>query len=305
MLELRHFRYFIAVAEELHFGRAAERLCMTQPPLSMQIRQLEEDVGVPLFVRGHRPIKLTAAGEVLLEHARAVLSQADSALQKARLTARGEAGHLTIAVTSASVLGLLPRLIAAFKRRYPAVELNVREMVSRDQLAALSQSDINIGLIRPPADHPDIDVQTIHVEPIVVAIPANHPLAERDSIPVSAMNRVPFISFDSRAASYFNRLAHDLLDARGVRPDVVQSATQLHTVVALVSAGLGLALVPQAASRNQFEDVVLRPLDMEPPPMAELCVAWNTQDKNPAVGTFLELAREKWSPAGPSASPEG
>lgn len=295
MLELRHFRYFIAVAEELHFGRAAERLFMTQPPLSMQIRQLEENVGVPLFVRDSRPIELTAAGEVLLEHARTVLAQADSALQKARLTARGEAGYLSIAVTSASVLSLLPRLIAAFNQRYPAVKIDVSEMVSRDQINALAQSDINFGLIRPPVDRPTIETLTIQVEPIVVAIPRSHRLADLGRIPVSAMDQAPFISFDPKTASYFNRLANDLFTSHEVSPKIVQSATQLHTVMALVSAGLGLALVPEAAARIQLEDVVLRPLDMNSPLMAELCLAWNTQDRNPAIGSFLDLAQEEWS----------
>lgn len=295
MLELRHFRYFIAVAEELHFGRAAERLFMTQPPLSMQIRQLEETVGVPLFVRGSRPIELTAAGEVLLEHARDVLAQADSALNKTRLTARGEAGHLSIAVTSASVLSLLPRLIAAFKKRYPAVQIDVSEMVSRDQLTALAQSDINLGLIRPPVDRPKIDTLIIQVEPIVVAIPRQHRLADLSSIPVDAMDQLPFISFDRHSASYFNRLASDLFSAHAVQPDIVQSATQLHTVMALVSSGLGVALVPEAAARIQLEDVVLRPLNMETPLLAELCLAWNIQDRNPAVRSFLDLVQKEWS----------
>lgn len=295
MLELRHFRYFIAVAEELHFGRAAERLCMTQPPLSMQIRQLEENVGVPLFVRGSRPIELTAAGEVLLEHARTVLSQADSALNKARLTAHGEAGRLSIAVTSASVLSLLPRLISAFKQRYPAVEIDVSEMVSRDQLSAIARSDINFGLIRPPVNHPTIATLIIQVEPVVVAIPRRHRLADLAKIPVSAMDKAPFINFNRKTASYFNLLANDLLSAHKARPEIVQSATQLHTVMALVSAGLGLALVPEAAARIQLEDVVLRPLDMDSPPMAELCLAWNSQDRNPAVRSFLELVQEEWS----------
>lgn len=295
MLELRHFRYFIAVAEELHFGRAAERLCMTQPPLSMQIRQLEENVGVPLFVRGSRPIELTAAGEVLLEHARTVLSQADSALNKARLTAHGEAGRLSIAVTSASVLSLLPRLISAFKQRYPAVEIDVSEMVSRDQLSAIARSDINFGLIRPPVNHPTIATLIIQVEPVVVAIPRRHRLADLAKIPVSAMDKAPFINFNRKTASYFNLLANDLLSAHKARPEIVQSATQLHTVMALVSAGLGLALVPEAAARIQLEDVVLRPLDMDSPPMAELCLAWNSQDSNPAVRSFLELVQEEWS----------
>lgn len=295
MLELRHFRYFIAVAEELHFGRAAERLCMTQPPLSMQIRQLEENVGVPLFVRGSRPIELTAAGEVLLEHARTVLTQADSALHKARLTAHGEAGRLSIAVTSASVLSLLPRLISAFKQRYPAVEIDVSEMVSRDQLSAIARSDINFGLIRPPVNHPTIATLIIQVEPVVVAVPRRHRLADLAKIPVSAMDKAPFINFNRKTASYFNLLANDLLSAHKARPEIVQSATQLHTVMALVSAGLGLALVPEAAARIQLEDVVLRPLDMDSPPMAELCLAWNSQDRNPAVRSFLELVQEEWS----------
>lgn len=295
MLELRHFRYFIAVAEERHFGRAAARLFMTQPPLSMQIRQLEEVVGVPLILRDSRPITLTAAGEAFLLQAREVIRQADSAVQRAQLTARGEAGHLTIAVTSASVLSLLPRLIATFKQRYPAVQVDVRELVSREQVDALVQSDINLGLVRPPIDLTILDMMPIQAEPIVVAIPRRHPLADFARIPVEELHRTAFIRFDPISAAYFYRLAESLFHSHNIQPLTVQTATQLHTVMALVSSGLGLALVPEAAARIQLEDVVLRPLALDPPPMAELCLAWNRNDSNPAIVSFLELLREEWA----------
>lgn len=294
MIELRHFRYFIAVAEELHFGRAAERLFMTQPPLSMQIKQLEETVGAALFVRGSRPIELTAAGEMFLIHARSTIKQADMAIQKARLTSRGEAGNLTIAVTSASVLSLLPRLIASFRQRYPEVLIHIKEMVSRNQLDALKQSDINFGLIRLPTEHPSIESILIQLEPIVVAIPRKHKYADLDKISVNALHQTPFISFDPENAAYFHKLASDLFSTHGVTPFIVQSATQLHTVLALVAAGFGLALVPKAASRIQLEDVVLRPLDVTPTLFAELHLAWNSNDTNPAISSFIELVRKEW-----------
>lgn len=294
MIELRHFRYFIAVAEELHFGRAAERLFMTQPPLSMQIKQLEETVGAALFVRGSRPIELTAAGEMLLIHARSTIKQADIAIQKARLTSRGEAGNLTIAVTSASVLSLLPRLIASFRQRYPEVLIHIKEMVSRNQLNALKQSDINFGLIRLPTEYPSIESILIQLEPIVVAIPRKHKYADLDKISVNTLHQTPFISFDPENAAYFHKLASDLFSTHGVTPLIVQSATQLHTVLALVAAGFGLALVPKAASRIQLEDVVLRPLDVTPTLSAELHLAWNSNDTNPAINSFIELVRKEW-----------
>lgn len=294
MIELRHFRYFIAVAEELHFGRAAERLFMTQPPLSMQIKQLEETVGAALFVRGSRPIELTAAGEMFLIHARSTIKQADMAIQKARLTSRGEAGNLTIAVTSASVLSLLPRLIASFRQRYPEVLIHIKEMVSRNQLDALKQSDINFGLIRLPTEHPSIESILIQLEPIVVAIPRKHKYADLDKISVHTLHQTPFISFDPENAAYFHKLASDLFSTHGVTPLIVQSATQLHTVLALVAAGFGLALVPKAASRIQLEDVVLRPLDVTPTLFAELHLAWNSNDTNPAISSFIELVRKEW-----------
>lgn len=295
MLELRHFRYFIAVAEERHFGRAAERLFMTQPPLSMQIRQLEEVVGVPLILRDSRPITLTAAGEAFLLQAREVIRQAESAVQRAQLTARGEAGHLTIAVTSASVLSLLPRLIATFKQRYPSVQIDVRELVSREQVDALVQNDINFGLVRPPVDLTVLDMLPIQAEPIVVAIPRRHPLADLARIPVEEIHRTAFIQFDPISSAYFYRLAESLFHSHNIQPLIVQTATQLHTVMALVSSGLGLALVPEAAARIQLEDVVLRPLALDPPPMAELCLAWNRNDRNPAILSFLELLKEEWA----------
>lgn len=295
MLELRHFRYFIAVAEELHFGRAAERLHMTQPPLSMQIRQLEEKIGVPLIIRDSRPIELTAAGKAFLVQAKDVLRHADSAAQRARLIASGEDGQLSFAMTSASVLSLLPRLIATFKRRYPNVKIDVTEMVSQDQFAALALNEINLGLVRPPVDRTIIDILKIHEEPILVAIPKQHQLADLSRVPVGEFNNLPFINFDPNKASYFYRLADDLFINHHVKPLIVQTATQLHTVMALVSAGLGAALVPAAASRIHLEDLVLRPLDLDTPVSAELFLAWNKNDQNPAIKSFLSLVREEWA----------
>ncbi len=291
MLELRHFRYFIAVAEELHFGKAAQRLFMTQPPLSMQIRQLEETVGVPLIVRDSRPISLTAAGEVFLIQAKEVLRQSESAIKHAQLTSVGKEGHLIIAVTSASVFSILSQLIATFKQSYPYVSLEFKEMVSKDQIEALNQNDINIGLIRSPVDQKKINIMPVQVEPIVVAIPKGSDLADFESIPVDVLDGTALIGFAPDTAEYFCKLSEKLFTTHNIKPLIVQTATQLHTIIALVAAGLGIALVPESAGRINIENFVLRPLALDSPPQAELCLAWNKNDHNPAISSFLELLK--------------
>lgn len=292
MLELRHFRYFIAVAEERHFGRAAQRLFMTQPPLSMQIKQLEEIVGVPLILRDSRPIELSAAGEVFLIQAKEVIRQVETAAQRAQLTSRGEEGYLTIAVTSASVLSLFPRLIATFKQRYPSISLEFKEMVSKEQIEALNQNNISFGLIRPPVDPVKMNIISIQVEPILVAIPKSHPLADLTSIPVNKLHGAAFIGFDPDSAAYFSSLSKKFFKTHKIKPLIVQTATQLYTLTALVAAGLGIALVPESASRIHLEGFVLRPLALDSPPQAELCLAWNKNDRNPAISSFLKLLEE-------------
>ncbi len=297
-LEARQLRYFVAVAEELHFGRAAVRLHMSQPPLSQQIRQLEELLGVQLFERTKRSVKLTYAGQVLHGQACTVLSDLDDAVDTVRAAARGEAGFLRFGCTAASAYSVVPTLMRAFKERYPRVEVALHERISSDQLRDLHDARLDIGLVRLPIDQPGLVAHKLLEECLVVAIPVDHPLASERIVDISDLQGLPFIGFSREGARYFHNMIEGMLGASHVSPKVVQRATQMHVVVALVSAGLGLAVVPDAAARVLVDRVVYRPLRADRLPRPELHLCWRRDDPTPLVCNFVALAREvasqKW-----------
>lgn len=291
-LETRHLRYFVAVAEELHFGRAASRLHISQPPLSQQIRQLEEDIGTRLFERTQRSVRLTHAGEILLVQARQILSDLEEAVSLVQASARGEGGFLRLGYTAASAYAYLPPLLNAFKQRYPGVEVYLNEQLSGQQILNLQEGRLDVGLVRPPIDEADLSSEKLIEEALVVAMHVDHPLASHRIIDVKDLHDVPFIAFTPTAARYFHDMVETLFSNAGVQPKVVQHATQPHTVVALVSAGLGLALVPHSSVRVHMDHVTYRPLHARKPPHAEMHLCWKKHTDSPLVKNFLEVARE-------------
>lgn len=291
-LEARQLRYFVAVAEELHFGRAANRLHMSQPPLSQQIRQLEVLLGVQLFERTKRSVKLTYAGEVFLGQARSVLGGFDDAVDTVRAAARGEGGFLRFGCTAASAYSVVPTLMRGFKERYPQVEVALHERLTSDQVRDLHESRLDVGLVRLPIDQPSLATERLLEERLVVAIPADHPLAAERIVDVGDLQGLPFIGFTRDGARYFHDMIEGILATSGVSPKVVQRATQLHVVAALVSAGLGLAVVPDAAARVLVDRVVYRPLRADRLPRPELYVCWRREGQTPLVRNFVALARE-------------
>ncbi|MEJ7138793.1 LysR substrate-binding domain-containing protein [Amphibiibacter pelophylacis] len=290
--DTRALRYFVAVAEELHFGRAAQRLHMSQPPLSIQIRQLEESLGVRLLHRTQRTVSLTYAGEVFLAQVREGLARLDEAVDSARAAARGQAGLLRVGYTAASAYAAIPALIHAYKLRYPQVEVALHERVTSVQLQELADARLDVGLVRPRVEAPGLASELLMRERLVVAVPADHPLAARPGLTVGDLHDVPFIGFSPQTARYFHDMIETLLAESAVQPRLVQRATQLHAVVALVSAGLGLALVPDASARVQMDRVVFRPLQGEGLPRPELLLCWRRSSTSPLLGHFLEAARE-------------
>lgn len=296
MTELRRLRYFLTVAEELHFGRAATRLHMTQPPLSMQIRQLEEEVGTELFVRGQRPLRLTAAGEDLVRHAREILSHVGQALESVRQTGEGAMGRLNIAFTSASVLSLAPRLIGTYRRRFPEVRLELREMVTDEQIEAIGSGHVNAGILRTHVALESLQSRLIHEERLMLALPRDHALADRSSVSFSDLANEPMVSFSRQHAGYFHRLIAGLYQQHSMTPYIVQEATQLYTVIALVAAGVGIAIVPASAERIYIEHVVLRDFDASDMPTAQFFLAWRRDDDNPALRRFLETVHQVIEP---------
>ncbi|MCE4222912.1 LysR family transcriptional regulator [Methylobacterium sp. C25] len=289
MLDFSQLRCFVAVAEELHFGRAAARLNMTQPPLSRQIQVLERILDAALLERTSRSVRLTAAGRSFLPEAQRILRLAETAAHVTRQVAAGRAGTLRLGFTAASAYDFLPRLVIGFRNALPDVTLALREMVSRDQLEELLSGRIDAALMRPPVTHPDLECARALAEPLVAALPADHPLARSEVITVRHLHEMPFIHYAPYDARYFHDLVQGLLDEAGVRPRVLQQLTQIHSTLALVRASLGLALVPEAAQRLRFEGVVFKPLVTMRPKSAELYVAWRRDRDDPLIEALVGL----------------
>lgn len=290
-LELRHLRYFVALAEELNFARAAARLNMTQPPLSQQIIQMEAEIGAALFVRGRRPLRLTAAGLDLLEDARRLLAHADSVMDNARRAARGERGTLVVAFITGALPRLLPNLLNRYRAQYPGVRIDLREMVSPLQCEALASGEIDVGVMRPMEKQPAIRTLELVREEMLVALPHGHVLATRTALSAEQVCHEPFIAFSNTSARYFDDIAQRFFRRAGRLPEVVQVANQLYTVLALVAGGIGVALVPESARHMAFPDVAFVPLASGEALHASLVLGWNdVAPPEPVLAHFIAIA---------------
>jgi DNA-binding transcriptional LysR family regulator len=291
-IELRHLRYFVAVAEELHFRRAAERLHMSQPPLSQQIRALEGELGVSLLRRNRRGVELTPAGQELLQEARDVLAGVDRAVRAAQRVDRGDVGILTVGFVGSAIYGRVPDLLRAFRDAHPDVEMQLRELTSNAQIAELRARRIDVGFLRPPIDAEGITVEVIQREPVVVALPADHPLAADDvgEIAIRQLRDESFVTLPRSEAPGLSDATLRTLARAGASPRVVQTVSELQTAVGLVSAGIGVALVPASLSALSRPNVVYRPLAGRPP-QVDLAVTHRDGDDSPVVRAFLDLAR--------------
>lgn len=289
-MELRHLRYFVAVAEELHFGRAAARLRIAQPPLSRQIHALEGEIGTELFDRSRRRVELTRAGKVLLEEVRRTFAQIDRAIDLARRAGRGESGALSIGFVSAVTHTSLPVILRAFRRGFGHVELYLREMSPADQVLALREGRIQVGFLRAPIDEPTLAVETILRERLVAALPSSHPLAGRKRLSLSALAREPFVLFPRHLGPGFYDQIISLCRQAGFSPRVIQEAPQMVTIASLVAVGLGVSVMPASVARLWREGVAFLPLTGRLP-AAELVMAWRPDDTSPVLRAFLEVVR--------------
>lgn len=289
-MELRHLRYFVAVAEELHFHRAAERLHISQPPLSQQIRALERELDVLLLERNRRSVSLTPAGAVFLEEARAILDAVEAASEAARSVARGEAGRLAIGFVGSSMHGALPGVLREYRRTHPNVALALTELPTAGQLEALASGRIDVGVLRPPVREPGLALATIQTEPFVVALPEDHPLAARDEVELAALLDEPFVLLSRREAPGLHLSLADAMSAAGGVPRVVQEAREMQTVVGLVAAGLGVSLVPASVGDDAHHGVAYRPV-AGTAPVVELALAWRPDTLSPTVESFLATAQ--------------
>lgn len=291
MFDLNQLRCFVVVAEELHFGRAALRLHMTQPPLSRQIQVLEHIVGALLLERTSRSVRLTAAGRSFLPEARRILKLSENATRIAQRIALGKAGSIKIGFTAATAYSFLPDLVKACRGRLPEVDLSLREMVSGDQLEALASGQLDIGLLRPPVARPEYHAVRVATETLLGAIPEGHPLAAREMIRLRDFDGEPFIMYSPYESRYFHDLIAARFNAAETLPRFVQHVSQIHSALAMVRAGLGLAVVPSAAASLNFAGVRLVPLEIAPPAPVELFLVWRRDAENPLLAPFLEIAR--------------
>jgi DNA-binding transcriptional LysR family regulator len=290
MVELRHLRYFIAVAEELNFSRAAARLHMAQPPLSAAIRQLERDLGVELFVRTTREVRLTDAGRAFLQGARRALADAERAAEDARRAAAGELGHLRIAYSWSTRFETLPALGRAFRASHPDVELLAQEMWNARMPPAFANGSIDIALSLCPEIAAELELAPIRAERVVALLPAAHPLAGEGSIPLSALSDEEFVVFPRDIAPRLHDALMAIYRRAGFEPRVRNES--FHTgwdlgVLAEISAA---AVAPQTVAGGLPDGIVAVAVS-EPTDALETCLVWRADDPSPAVAAFVAAAR--------------
>jgi DNA-binding transcriptional LysR family regulator len=300
-IELRQLRYFVAVAEEMHFGRAAVRLHMTQPPLSQTIQSLEAALGTPLFERTKRRVELTPAGAALLPEARRLLLQAETLPDLARRAASGETGRLTLAFVSTADYSVLPPFLREFRERYPQVQIELREATTDVQLEELveGRGRIDVGLLIPPLPdkiRSEIDYAPLLTEPLILAAPKGmHGLRGHAAIKLkdlAAVSDMPLVIFPRRIAPALHDAILACFHEAGITPRIGQEAIQMQTIVGLVSAGMGIALVPQSVSNLKRPGVEYKPLAGNPPTV-ETGLAWRRDNASPVLRAFLDLIRKK------------
>ncbi len=288
-MELRHLRYFAAVADERHFGRAARQLRIAQPPLSRQIQALEAELGFSLFDRSRRSVELTPAGTVLLAHVRHVFLALEQAVREARRASVGETGRIAVGYLSSLAYSGITELLRVFHARYPAVDLALREMSPQEQVEALRSEALDVGFVRGPLDDVALVSECVRREALVVALPIDHPLASRRSIPLSSLAREPFVLFPRPRGPAFHDQLIVLCREAGFSPRIVQEAPQLD-MLSLVAAGFGVSIVPESTRIIRRKGIVLRPIAGSP--MTELLVAWRPENESPALREFVSIVRK-------------
>lgn len=300
-VELRHVRHFLAVADTLHFRRAAAQLNLAQPALSRSIRNLEAEIGVVLFHRSKRSVELTPAGQVLSREWRGVLEKIERGAHRACDAARGEIGTIRIAYTDFAIAGELPRLIQAYAQRVPEVEIDTRHAVTWRQIATLEEGEIDVGFLTGPIDHPDFETVLVQQERCVLVVPKDHPLARRTEVYLSDLAAEPFILGDEKDWRNFHAYVHSECRRAGFEPRVVQRAYNSVGIFGLVASGMGITLHSETARNALHPDLVVRPVaDFRP--VIPTVAAWRRSIDAPAVRTFVAFLRQRYE-AGPADAP--
>lgn len=300
-MELRHLRYFVAVAEERHFGRAAERLHMAQPPLSQQIRALEAELGLPLLTRTTRRVELTAAGTAYLQRAREILGAVEAAGREAARVAAGRTGRLRVGCVGSATYSLLPALAKTLRAELPDVEFGFQgEMLSPDQVTALREGSLDLGLLRPLPDTAGLTIRGVRRERLLIALPREHRLATRRRLRFADLGREGLVVHAGSGRSAMSQVVQELFAAAGLEAHVVHEVAETSTLVTFVAAGLGVAVVPEPTAALAVPGVVYVPLAGTPG--VDLVAATRAGDESPVLARALAMLADLGGPeatAGP------
>ncbi|MFD1882879.1 LysR substrate-binding domain-containing protein [Paracoccus pacificus] len=289
-LDLRQLRYFVCLADELHFGRAAERLGIAQAPLSQQIRLMEERLGVTLFNRTTRRTRLTSAGETLLSHARTILDGMDRAVAHTRAMAGEATGRLTVAGVNVAMTHVIPPILAAFRRERPAVIVDLAHLGTSEQLRTLETGEVNIAFIRPTEQAAHMQIETLLREGFVAALPKDHPLTAKAELSLRDLIAEPMIGYAPILGANYATLLRDAFRRAGLSPRIVQESRHTTTVAAQVASGLGVAVMPSWIRNVHSPYLEFRPVP-ELPFAVELMVAWPAGETSPIVQDFIAITR--------------
>ena len=295
-MELRQFRYFVAVAEELHFSRAAARLNIGQPPLSLQIQAIERELGVTLLKRNRRRVELTDAGRLFLAEARAALAQAAHAVSTAKRAARGEVGTLRLSfTTSAPLISVFTRAVRSFREALPEVHIELRIRTSQQILDGLRLSHLDVGMIRPAAHSPipaGIAAVRIHSDRLMLVLPAGHPLTgHRGPIPMNAIAAEKFVLRPQGSGAGFYEQVFHLCARAGFTPNIVQEASEPPTTFGLVAAGIGITIAPASLRAIRVEDIVWREIDVGERAVSSILMVYDAKVASPLRDRFIAIAR--------------
>lgn len=296
-LSLRLLKHFIVLAEERHFGRAAERLHMTQPPLSQQMKRLEERLGVTLFERTTRSVQLTPAGKVLLDQGRQLVADSDNLVLSVNRAAQGKVGTLVVGFVNTASYEVLPRSISAYRERYPDIDLTLKPMYSYMAIEELRAGRMDIAFVRPPESlliDPGFKVSLAASEPMYVALPQRHPLSRKKTIPLEALEGLPFVNYTPLDGRYFHEMTMGLFAQHRVRPNIVYESV-MPAMFAIVEAGMGLALVPRSAAHTRLKGLTYRPLRVNGKPFEALMhVAHSTDNDSLMVRGFIDVVSTQY-----------
>lgn len=298
----RRLRVFLTVARELHFSRAADRLHLSQPALSQQVRALERDLGVPLFTRTSRRVELTAAGEALVQAAPRVLYESERAVDAARQAAQGISGQLSIGSVRTGLASVVPQVMREFTRSHPRLRFDVVQMDTALQLRALVDGSIDVGIVRAAAPTERLEIETLASEPLMLVLPADHALVGDDPIDPAALRDELFVSWPRHLGADFADIVVAFCREHGFSPSVVSEGGDIDTQLALVAAGFGVSLQPAFYAGACPEGVVFRPLS-GPTPQVALQMAWRRDHPAPVVVQFIETARGLRPATGLDAAP--